>query len=221
MQNSLRRIQTDNRIWRRQSSEDEIANKWIQRNEGWSENVITLLWCKCSCLKGFKWMGQSINDEITLSSHTCSSKKTNNAIQPANNLFWNVHSESECLFLFWSAWILPLPNGILTPGLPFGRKQHIAAMETMPGQWLQILPDLQSLSVHLKSYIIRGILKRGLINSSIYSVRLITFQCQLRSFLLCVLNLATHVRVESDEEGAGETLLSKIMNFDCQTHFNC
>ncbi len=48
-------------------------------------------------------------------------------------LFWNVHSVSECLFLFWTVWFRPLPIYPIAfqhPRLPVGRKQQrIAAME--------------------------------------------------------------------------------------------
>ena len=54
-------------------------------------------------------------------------------------------------------------------------------------------------------------------NSSTY-VSLLGFHCQLHSLLLRVLNLAIRMSVESEEEGAGQTTPSNILNLDCSIH---
>ncbi len=65
----------------------------------------------------------------------------------------------ECLFLFWSVWLRPLPIcpiGFWHPGRPVGGK-HCVFQPWKPanklGQRSQILPDLKSLGIHLKSSI--------------------------------------------------------------------
>ncbi len=53
-------------------------------------------------------------------------------------LLWNVDSVSECLFLFWSVWIRPLPIYPIVfwhPGLPVGGK-HIVLQPWKPANEL-------------------------------------------------------------------------------------
>lgn len=52
------------------------------------------------------------------------------------------------------------------------------------------------------------------IRSLTCSVSLVAFHCHLRSFLLRVLNLASHVSIESEEGGTGEITLANILNLD-------
>ncbi len=54
--------------------------------------------------------------------------------------------------------------------------------------------------------------------NNLQCVRPVAFHCQLRSFLLCVLDLASHMSAESEEEGQEKTTLSNTLNLDCSTH---
>ncbi len=116
-----------------------------------------------------------------LSSHTCFSKKS--------------YSTTKCAFCFVISvfdlvCVTPpttnLPNSISTPRVAsWWTTQHIRAMEASKGTELEIsTQSKKKLSIHLKSSMTRGILKRG-----------------MHLFLLCVLNLATRVSVQCFEFG--------------------
>lgn len=82
-------------------------------------------------------------------------------------------------------WLRPLPIYSIVfrhPGWLVGGEYNVLQQTN----WVSnpILPDLKSHSIHLKSLVTRGIWKRKYINSSTYSLRLVTFHCHFHSFLL-------------------------------------
>ncbi len=97
-------------------------------------------------------------------------------------LFQNVRSVSECVFLFWS--VTPptasLPNNILTARVSSGKHSVLQPLKPANklGHRSQILPELKSLSIHLKSSVNRGLLTR--IN------QLISLHCKARWLKLSV-----------------------------------
>ncbi len=112
-----------------------------------------------------------------LSSHTRLSEK-----QPTAS--WNVCSVSECLFLFWSVWLHPLPIYPIMfwhPRLPDGGKHSILQPQkpVNEGQMSHILQETKKLwhLQYLKNSMTRGTLKRRQINSSTYSVKHVILHC--------------------------------------------
>ncbi len=89
------------------------------------------------------------------------------------------YSTFKCVFhvgmsVFVLVYVIPptvsLPNSISTPWVArWWKTQHIAGISEM-GKRSQILPELKSLGIHLKSSVTIVILKRGYINSLTCSV---------------------------------------------------
>ncbi len=138
-----------------------------------------------------------LKGENILTSHTCFSERT---------ILMVSYSTLECVFGFrmpifvLDCVILPttiLPNSILTPWVASWWKT----------QWSQILPNLKNLGIHLKSHMTRTIKKW------LYQLPAI-FHCQLCSFLLLVLNLATHAWKRE------EKALFNILDLNHSTNFN-